>query len=138
MGQTRRLRGGATPSQLKKKSFTLSRPKRKINMGALRGKFGPLREINSYGNSNDEELLKLNTQIRREEGMRKKNAELAGLKNAELAGLFGSRQEEEEELDRNLEEMDRKMRKEEARKRKEEMRKKNAELAGLFGSLQVK
>ena len=71
MGQTRRLRGGGTLSQLKKKSFTLSRPKRKINMGALRGKFGPLREINSYGNSNDEELLKLNTQIRREEGMRK-------------------------------------------------------------------
>ena len=130
MGQTRRLRGGGTLSQLKKKSFTLSRPKRKINMGALRGKFGPLREINSYGNSNDEELLKLNTQIRREEGMRKKNAE--------LAGLFGSRQEEEEKLDEDLEEMDRRMRKEEARKRKEEMREKNAELAGLFGSLQVK
>ena len=71
MRQTRKLRGGGTLSQLKKKSFTLSRPKRKINMGALRGKFGPLREINSYGNSNDEELLKLNTQIRREEGMRK-------------------------------------------------------------------
>ena len=101
MGQTRRLRGGATPSQIRA-SLKRSRPKRKINMGALRGKFGPLREINSYGNSNDEELLKLNTQIRREEGMRKatlrkEKSRKAKLRKKELrketsklAGLFGS------------------------------------------------
>ena len=85
MRQTRRLRGGGSLSQLKKKSFTLSsRPKRKINMGALRGKFGPLREINSYGNSNDEELLKLNTQIRREEGMRRATLRKEKLRKAKL------------------------------------------------------
>lgn len=120
MGQTRKLRGGATPSQIRA-SLKRSRSK----SGPLSFSKGFRRSL--YRNTARKLAQRIAMPIIKEHKAMKRDMRL-------LRKII----EEEEELDRNLEEMDRKIRKEETRKRKEEMRKKNDELADLFGSLQFK